>query len=47
VPLGTVYSRLQVARAAFKREVVRIEAADARAEERIEARPVTRAGGRA
>jgi RNA polymerase sigma-70 factor, ECF subfamily len=47
VPLGTVYSRLQVARAAFKRQVVRIEAAEARAEERMEARTVTRAGGRA
>jgi RNA polymerase sigma-70 factor (ECF subfamily) len=47
IPLGTVYSRLQVARTAFKREVARIEAASARAETLVEARPATRVGGRA
>jgi len=39
LPLGTVYSRLQLARAAFKREVVRMETAD-------ETSLVARAGGR-
>jgi RNA polymerase sigma-70 factor (ECF subfamily) len=46
VPLGTVYSRLQVARAAFKSEVARLEART-RAEESLEARPAPRVGGRA
>ena len=40
LPLGTVYSRLQLARAAFKREVVRMETAK-------EKPPAARVGGRA
>jgi len=44
VPLGTVYSRLHAARAAFKREVVRIEAANERVEGRA---PTAHIGGRA
>ena len=39
IPLGTVYSRLQLARREFKRQVVRLEAG--------KAPPVVRAGGRA
>jgi RNA polymerase sigma-70 factor (ECF subfamily) len=39
IPLGTVYSRLQLARKAFKRAVVRMESGNQT--------PVVRAGGRA